>query len=424
MRYLTTVITLCIGSAVCGAQSAVAPDVVLLGGKVFTADSMHPWAEAIAIRGERVVAVGTSAEIRRLARPATRVIDVGGRVVVPGINDAHDHVGDVPLGAEFRTSPSPTPDPTAAQVLDSLRHIAARTPAGTWLKTNIGLTVLNDTTARRAALDGVAPGHPVILWTWWGHGTVLNSAALRALGIADSARDPLGGWYERDASGHVTGRLDEYAEWGALMRLYSTLPESALVAGLRAFADSSLRMGVTTVQNMAGYGAPALTVRAFRTAELPIRVRLIRWPTPNGTGRNEGEWDAVEVHPAARLTVSGRKWVLDGTPIERNALQRHAYPGRSDWHGRLDFPLDTVRAMLAECAPAWSGAAASAHRRGQHATARTRPDGIARAGLGLAVEAGALRARTRTRRPRRPTRPSTRHRDRATTCWCAAAYVA
>ena len=76
--------------------------------------------------------------------------------------------------------------------------------------------MLNDPAARRAALDSAAPHHPVLLWTWWGHGAVASGTALRMLGIADDAPDPPGGWYERDAAGRLTGRMDEYAEYGAL----------------------------------------------------------------------------------------------------------------------------------------------------------------------------------------------------------------
>jgi predicted amidohydrolase YtcJ len=322
-------------------------DVVLTGGRVFTADPSHPWAEAVAIRGDRIIAVGTLAEVRRLMGRATHEIPLGGRVVIPGINDAHDHVGEVAMPGEFRTSASPTPDPTLAQVLDSVRAVAARTPSGRWIKATIGLGILNDAGARRDALDRVAAGHPVLLWSWWGHGAVLNTAALRSLGIAEGAADPLGGWYERDATGRLTGRLDEYAEWGAMRQLYSTFPERTIVAGLEAFADSSLRLGVTTVQDMAGYFDPMLTTRAFRDARLPIRVRLIQWPIPDARGRNEREWNAVPRTPAPRVAVSGRKWVLDGTPIEQNALMRRPYAGRPGWYGRLDFPLDTVRAILA-----------------------------------------------------------------------------
>ena len=338
------------GSALAGAQrpTSGAPTLVLTGGKVFTADSTHPWAEALAVRGDRVLAVGTTADVRRLAGRATREIALAGRVVIPGINDAHDHLGDVPIGLESRTSASPTPDPTTTQVLDSVRAVAMRAAAGTWIKVTIGPQVLADTAARRASLDRVAASHPVLLWTWWGHGAVLNTAGLRALGIADSASDPLGGWYERDSAGRLTGRLDEYAEWGPLRRLYSTGSERALVAELRAYADSAVRLGVTTVQDMAGFVNPTLTVRAFHDADLPIRVRLIRWSIPHALGRNEAEWDTVRARVGPRVVVSGRKWVLDGTPIEQNALMRRPYPGRPDWYGRLDFPVDTVRAMLRE----------------------------------------------------------------------------
>ncbi len=342
-------LVLFIDAAIAAGQSSRQPAaaIILTDARIFTADSSHPWAEAVAIRGDRIMAVGTTAEIRRLAGPATREIRLGGRIVIPGINDAHDHVGDVPMPGEFRTSASPTPDPTLAQVLDSIRVIAARTSPGSWIKTTVGLGIVKDTVARRAALDGAAAGHPVLLWSWWGHGAVLNTAGLRALGIAERSADPLGGWYERDAAGGLTGRLDEYAEWGALRRLYSTLPERTIVNGLRAFADSSLRMGVTTVQDMAGYFDPALTMRALRDARLPIRVRVIRWSIPDATGRNEREWNGAARTSAPRVSVSGRKWVLDATPIEQNALMRRPYAGRPGWYGRLDFPLDTVRAMLA-----------------------------------------------------------------------------
>ena len=345
---------MCVMATLTGAQSlprsaiSSAPDLVLTGGKVFTADTAHPWAQAIAVRRDRIIAVGTDAEVRRLARKTTREIALAGRVVIPGINDAHDHVGDMPVGVNVRTGVTPTPDPTTAQVLDSVSAVAARMPAGTWIRVTVGRTVLADTGARRTALDRVATNHPVLLSTWWGHGAVLNTRGLHALGIAETEPDPLGGWYERDVAGRLTGGLYEYAEWGALRRLYSMGSERALVLNLRAFANSALRRGVTSVQNMAGNVDPVLTVRAFRDANLPIRVRLIRWSIPSAAGRNEAEWNAASARVGPRVVVSGRKWVLDATPIEQNALMRRPYPGRPGWYGRLDFPPDTVRAMLSE----------------------------------------------------------------------------
>jgi predicted amidohydrolase YtcJ len=324
------------------------PDLVLLDGKIFTADSARPWVEAIAISGERIVAVGSSSAMRALRGRSTRTIDLRGRAVIPGINDAHDHVSGASYGVIFNTNADPVslPDPSLAQLVDSLRALVRRTPSGTWLRTNVGMRVLGDSAARRDALDSVAPTHPVSLEATWGHGMIVNTAALRALDIPESAADPLGGSYERNATGRLTGRLDEYARWDAQRRLRSALPDSTIVTGLRHYAERELQLGITSVQDMAtGLDAPT-TVRVLRAARLPIRFRVIRFSIPNATGRNEVEWDTVASHPAPLSFISGRKWILDGTPIEGLAFTRSPYAGRPGWHGRLNFPVDTIRAML------------------------------------------------------------------------------
>jgi hypothetical protein len=332
----------------CAMHAQGPPDLVLTGGKVFTADSARPWAEAVAIRGERIVAVGTTGEVGRLAGPSTRRIALGGRVVVPGFNDTHDHIGGAEYGVPFATGSSPMPDPGVGEVLDSVRALAARTPAGTWLHTRVGLRILEDTAARRAALDGAAPNHPVILWAWTGHGAIVNTAAMRALGIADDERDPLGGWHDRDAAGRLNGALHEYAEWAPLRRLYSGVADSVVVASLRAYAAEATRLGITSAQSMNGYLDPAKTVRVLRAARLPIRLRVIPYLLTDTAGRRLAEWRDVERRPAPLSVISGAKWVLDSTPIDRNAVMRRPYLDRPGWHGRLDFPPDTIRAMLAE----------------------------------------------------------------------------
>lgn len=331
----------------CAAQSQAA-EVILTGGKVFTADSTRPWAEAVAIRGDRIVAVGSASEVGRLVGSSTRTIQLGGRVVVPGFNDAHDHIGGAEYGVTFQTGPSPTPDPGLAQVLDSLRALVRRTPPGTWLHTSVGMGILDDTAARRAVLDRAAPRHPVLLWAWTGHGAVANTAALRALGIGEAARDPLGGWYERDAGGRMNGAMHEYAEWAALRQLHSGVADSAVVASLREYAADAVRLGITSAQSMNGYLDPAKTVRVLRAARLPIRFRAIPYLMTDSAGRRLAEWRGVDRHPAPLSVISGAKWVLDGTPVDRNAFMRQPYADRAGWRGRLDLPADTIRAILRE----------------------------------------------------------------------------
>jgi predicted amidohydrolase YtcJ len=282
-----------------------------------------------------------------MAGGATREIPLAGRVVVPGFNDAHDHVGSADYGVSFSTSTAPTPEPTLATVLDSLRVLVHRAPAGAWLHTIVGLHVVADSSANRTALDRAAPGNPVLLWAWTGHGLILNSAALRALGITESVRDPLGGTYERDASGRLTGVLQDYAEWAALRRLYSRLPEQTLLEYFHRYQAGATCFGITSVQDMNGYLDPATTVRVLRAAKLSLRLRVIPYPMTDAAGLRGAEWLGVEAHPSAHTVVSGVKWILDGTPLDRNGLMRAPYADRPGWYGRLQFPLDTIRGILA-----------------------------------------------------------------------------
>lgn len=323
------------------------PDVVLLNAKLFTADSTAPWAEAIAIRGERVQAVGSSAGMRALAGAGTRVIDVGGLTIVPGFNDAHDHINGGWPGVFIDMNAGVT-DPPAARVLDSIAAAVKRVPAGSWIQADIWTTALSDTALRRASLDRVAPRNPVLVQMPTGHGVIVNSLAMRALGLRDSEPDPFGGWYERDARGRLTGKMDEYAGWTAVRKLRSSLPDSVLVANLRRYGQNELRYGITSVQDMAHSMDAMTTGRAFAQANLPLRLHILRYSIPTSTSLGAAQWDAVPATPAPRTIVSGRKWILDGTPIEQGAFVRRPYPGRRDYHGRLNFPVDSIRSMLAD----------------------------------------------------------------------------
>lgn len=314
-------------------------EIVLYNGKIFTAAlEASPWAEAVLIRGDRIALVGSTAEIRSAASQSARSIDLGGRVVVPGFNDAHDHINPARPGIQFATSPSPTPDPSFGSVADSLTALVARLPAGTWLRTSIGERILTDRLARRAALDRIAPNHPVELQGWSGHGAILNSAALALAGIGDSTPDPIGGWFER-SQGRLTGLANEYANY-ALYTALTPGTDSAVRAGFEQRAAAAVGWGTTSIQSMATGLDPATVARVLDSLELPIRLRIIPVPLTNSTGRVVAPWKV--------LKADGVKWILDGTPIERLATLRKPYSDRAGWYGRLNFPADTVKAFLAE----------------------------------------------------------------------------
>jgi predicted amidohydrolase YtcJ len=130
-------------------------------------------------------------------------------------------------------------------------------------------------------------------------------------------------------------------------------PESVLVASLRAEGQQFPRFGITSVQNIANELEPGLFMRLATAAELPFRLRMISFPMPSTNADVPGDWQAERLPGASArnaaggtVTVSGVKWLLEGTPLERLAVHRRAYRDRPGYFGRLNFSPDTIRALL------------------------------------------------------------------------------
>lgn len=324
-------------------------DVILVGGKVFTSDPSRPWAQAIAVRGTRIVAVGTDAEIEKYAGSRTRRIALEGRTVVPGFDDAHAHVGiSGPRSVEVTVDGSPTPDPTIASLLDSLSAVAKRTPRDVWLTSSVGGRVLGDPRATRFVLDSAVPDHAVFINGWSGHGAVFNTRGMREAGLLEG-RDPLGGWLGRDAAGQVNGRVDEYALYAAQRRLGRARGDSLFARSVRRYGEQVLPMGITSVQDMTvGYDLDRARAVVRRGSVMRPRHRVIRFPIPSGNRVISDDWrvSGADTTLAPMMHISGVKWVLDGTPVERLALMRQPYADQPGWYGRANFPFDTLRAIM------------------------------------------------------------------------------
>lgn len=332
--------------AACGGSPA--PDLILTGGRVFTADSARAWAEAVAVTDGRIAAVGPADDIDTLAGPETRVLDLEGRLVVPGLIDAHEHVVwpdpdgvrlDLPAGG-------PLPDPSWAEVLRAVEAAAARAPEEAWIQGTIGSSVLFDPAANRSALDEVSAGRPVKLTGFTGHGLLVNSAALERLGTGDATEDPPGGWYGRaeGAAGTLDGWLWEYAQFHAERRILEGLPRSAGVDEVRAFVDAAAAWGVTSVHEMGSPYDLAAHLEILESADPEIRWTVYRLPMPTD---DVGEVEPAEAPQGAaegNVRVAGDKWILDGTPVEGNVLRRR--PGPDGGHGRMNFTVEQVGTLL------------------------------------------------------------------------------
>ena len=199
-------------------QATVDPDLVIYNARVFTGDPAR-LGGAIAIRGDRIVEVATPDEARGRSWKATRIIDAGGKLLIPGINDAHTHADPEPPMTPLEGPPAMEHDPSLEEITARIKVAVGKTPAQGWISGEIGATVITDPRATRAAFDPITGGHPLIRTSWTGHGTIVNTAALKALNIAADAKDPAGGFYGRAPDGTLTGLAHEYAGYTIRNRL-------------------------------------------------------------------------------------------------------------------------------------------------------------------------------------------------------------
>ena len=298
-----------------------AADIVLHNGKIFTVDAGRPWAQAVAIRGSRIVAVGNNGPVLALAGPGTRSIDLGGRVVVPGFNDAHAHLG---VGFPRLTLPSiniPGPGPTLSEALDQVAQAVAVAEPGEWILAFVGETVILDPAANRLALDPVAPDNPVILLTWSSHSAVINTRAMEAGGIAPNQPNPFGGSYDRfPGTNTVNGVIHEYAFFRLVRPVRAIVPDAVLRAQFEAFSALVAQVGVTSLQEMTIGLTKKRSERILADADLKVRLRTMCVPMELEESCQPAHFDLSD-----RLTSSGIKWILDGTPVERSAALREPY---------------------------------------------------------------------------------------------------
>jgi len=346
MFLLASLVTLSLCGIAHGQQAA--PDLILFNGKMFTSNQARLYVQALAIRGDRILAVGDSDKIKGLAGPRTKVIDLGGRTVIPGINDAHNHLEIGPSNAmdlQFKNF-----DPSWEEVKGKIAGAVAMAPKGSFIRGDIGLHVFRDVSVNRESLDKVAAERPVILTSITGHAIIANSAALKAAGFREDQPDPLGGRFERLPNGRLSGVLREYARFQMVRNLANITSDDDAVAQLRETLAQASKFGITTIQDMSNAMPPERCVRLLQQVPASIRVRIIRMPTttPSGSDIREG-WPRPAVSNPL-LTVSGTKWMLDGTALEGTFLPRpDSTPlGQRVQHLAMTFPLSELAAMLHE----------------------------------------------------------------------------
>lgn len=317
---------------------------VLYNGRVFTGadEETDRWAEGVAISNGKVVAVGTTDDVLAYSGGNAPRINLQGRLLIPGINDAHVHALPMnPLGPMIIPPDYiPGPGPTLDEVLALVESAVHAYPAGTWLFGLVGNAFMEDPGANRFTLDERAPNYPVVLQNWAGHNMYINTAAMTAMGLDENQPDPFGGFYGRDPeTGVLTGVLHEYAEFDFTRRMTMTLSSAEILQQFRGSFDGFRRRGVTSIQNMSWIPWDTLET-LFDGTELPLRIRMICFPVSVEEAQTECQPGPSLTNTNNKYMSTGIKWILDGTPIERLAALNEPYSDAPAEMGRLAFPED------------------------------------------------------------------------------------
>jgi len=281
--------------------------IAIVNGSVWTGDPARPSAEAVGISGDRIVAVGSKAEIASLASPKTRVIDAHGGTVAPGFIDSHVHflTGGLNLtSVQLRDAKSP------AEFIARIKAFAATVPAGTWITggdwdhQNWGGEL-----PTRAWIDSVTPNNPVWLNRLDGHMALANTAALRAAKVPMSGGDVAGGTIVRDEAGQPAGIFKDNAEALIDAAVPDPTPEM-LDRALDAAMTYVNARGVTSVAHMGTWADLAVFERAHHAGTLRTRiyasVPLSTWARLRDTVAARGRGDEW-------LTIGGLKGFVDGS---------------------------------------------------------------------------------------------------------------
>lgn len=323
--------------AACSAPDSPAPaTLVVLDARIWTGDAEQPWAEALASRGDRIVAVGDRSEIEKLVGAATRVLSVPGSMLVPGFIDTHVHFISSGAGlASVQLRDAATPEEFAQRIGDFARTVAPGEwiMYGTWDHEMWGGEL-----PRRDWIDAVTPDNPVWVARLDGHMALANTLALQQAGVDADTPDVDGGTIVRYADGRPTGILKD----NAMSLVDAAVPESAsqqLDREAKAAMAHVAANGVTSVHDMAGWQSLATYRRAEQSGNLKTRIysvvplsdwqRLRDEVAAHGTGT---EW----------LRIGGLKGFMDGSLGSHTAAMLEPF---SDAPGDSGFLINELADM-------------------------------------------------------------------------------
>jgi predicted amidohydrolase YtcJ len=333
MKLSIAIVTICLTLFMSVAQTnaaSLAPDLVIVNASIHTVDEAQPRAEAVAISGNRIVAVGSTAEIQALTGPKTRVVDAAGKNVFPGFNDAHVHFlsGGYSLSSvDLRDAKSPE------EMARRLANYARTVPKGRWV---LGGDWDHEKwpgapLPTREMIDAATPENPVFVNRLDGHMALANSLALKLAGVTKDTKEPAGGVVVRDKNGEPTGVLKDAAE-SLVERAIPAKTFDENHAAAKAATQHAAKMGVTSLTDMSAGDDVGVYQYMLDHGELKTRIYAIRsivsWEVLEKTG-------VRAAFGSDMLRIGGLKGFSDGSLGSTTAFFFEPYNDSPNTRGLL-----------------------------------------------------------------------------------------
>ena len=336
----------------CTAVHAQTAETIYTNARVYTVNAKQLWAQAFAIKDGKFIKVGSVAEVSKYRGAQSKIVDLGGRLVLPGFVDEHIHIDMV---AENRMNVTFDPTQSYEKFVATIKQFLSKNPKSKWvyggnldwLQPNNGLIVAFGKPSNKAILDEIVDDRPAFFWDIGGHAALVNSKLLEVYGITKDTGPPEGGAYDKDENGELTGVLRETAAialWEEFNRNRPTIEDIA-VKGVKPVIADLNRLGITSLTDA---GTREFYVSAYglldKRGELNMRIAAyITDPSDwKSAPMKRGAADAIanmDRYKTNRVEIIGVKYIMDGSAGGKTLVLVDPYEG-TDYRGPWRNPPD------------------------------------------------------------------------------------
>ncbi|MFF2590749.1 amidohydrolase [Peribacillus butanolivorans] len=341
-------------------------DIVFINGEVITVDQKNKVVEAVAVKGNRISAVGSNREVKGFIGEETKVIDLQGKTLLPGFIDAHIHL--ILYGVnQLAVSCKDEHIKSIEDLLNDLKEKASTIPKGEWIRAwGFNETVVKEKRYPTIAeLDAISVEHPIIVSRTCSHISVVNSKALEIAKINENSENPTGGIIEKDKTGRFTGKLIETANM--IMTEIASYTESELMKAVKIASEHFVAAGITSIHEAGAYGPESFRLLQQAVKSKDIRVRIYAMI---GSLNNSHEFVNKMVEAGVitgtgdeRFKIGPAKLFTDGSSTGPTIATRETYSSDPDNFGILYYSEEEIYQVLGQ-----------AHKKGYQITVHAQGD--------------------------------------------------